>query len=508
MTEIRRAPPFWRNEDWLAVFLGGAVIALLLAGARPSLPRFKWATDGQYVEAAAAQRPRLEGLVKDAAEGGEPALAAAGGALLKAVDGGTRAATALAARQLKTAAADVREPKLRKRAETLQKELGGIAEAEPGRLVGPGNLGSLALLGLAILLLSIPGVVLLGGRPLPYAAGFGIVFLLSSAAQGIAGNSGVHYWGLEYVLFALALGLAVGNAAPLPEWLRAAARTEYFIKTGLVLLGCTVLFHEILQAGPRGMAQALLTVVAVWYVCYLLARRLKVDGELSVMLSTAVSICGVSAAIAACGAIQGDRKKLSYVTSLVLLVALPMMVVMPWMVRVLGIPEAVGGAWMGGTLDTTGSVVAAGALISEKAMQTGVIVKLSQNVLIGGAAFVLSTWWALRKTSPDGGTVRPSLGLIWERFPKFVLGFLAASLLFSFALPATAVAATKEVLSGARTAFFGLAFVSIGLETRLADLLTMDRGRPIVAFLGAQAFNMAWTLLLAWLLFGGGLIPA
>ena len=94
------------------------------------------------------------------------------------------------------------------------------------------------------------------------------------------------------------------------------------------------------------------------------ARKLKVDDEFAAMLSTAVSICGVSAAIAACGAIQGDKKKLSYVTSLVLIVAVPMMIVMPWIAKSTGMDDLVAGAWLGGTLDTSASVVAAGALIS------------------------------------------------------------------------------------------------------------------------------------------------
>ena len=155
-------------------------------------------------------------------------------------------------------------------------------------------------------------------------------------------------------MFALLLGLAVSHTTGTPEWLREAARTEYFIKTGLVVMGATVLFAEVLQAGLLGLVQALGVVVVVWYAAFWLARRLRVDDELAVMLASAVSICGVSAAIAACGAIDGDRKKLSYVTSVVLVVALPMIVLLPWIVRLAGIPDVVAGAWMGGTLNTTG----------------------------------------------------------------------------------------------------------------------------------------------------------
>jgi uncharacterized integral membrane protein (TIGR00698 family) len=308
------------------------------------------------------------------------------------------------------------------------------------------------------------------------------------------------------VIFALAIGLFIGNVIGVPGWLRDAIRTEYFIKTGLVILGSSILLSEILQAGALGILQAVLVVSVVWYACFWLARKLKVDDEFAVMLSTAVSICGVSAAIAACGAIKGDKRKLSYVTSLVLIVAVPMMVLMPWAIRTLEIPDAVGGAWLGGTLDTSGSVVAAGALVSDAAMKTGVIVKFSQNVLLGVAAFALSVWWTFRKGKQTGE--RPSGRVIWDRFPKFVLGFILASVAFSFVLDPATVAATKGTLTALRTALFALAFVCIGLETRVADLFKMDEGRPAIAFVGAQTFNVLWTLVLAWLLFGGVLFAA
>jgi uncharacterized membrane protein YadS len=212
----------------------------------------------------------------------------------------------------------------------------------------------------------------------------------------------------------------------------------------------------------------------------------------------------VSAAIAACGAIHGDRRRLSYVASIVLIVAAPMIVLQPWLIKHLGISDVVGGAWLGGTLDTTGSVVAAGALISETAMKIGTIVKFSQNVLIGVAAFLLSIWWTMKRPAGSTGAVeKPSAKVIWERFPKFVLGFMAASLAFSFLVDPAAVKATKATLTGLRTAWFGLAFACIGLETKFTDLLKLENGRPFFAFLGAQAANVVWTLILAWLIFGG-----
>jgi uncharacterized membrane protein YadS len=93
--------------------------------------------------------------------------------------------------------------------------------------------------------------------------------------------------------------------------------------------------------------------------------------------------------------------------------------------------------------------------------------------------------------------------VIWERFPKFVLGFVAASLLFSFVLDKQLVAQAKSAVGGLRTMWFALGFVSIGLETRAGDLLRYENGRPLYAFLGGQAFNLVWTFLLAWIVFGG-----
>jgi uncharacterized integral membrane protein (TIGR00698 family) len=368
------------------------------------------------------------------------------------------------------------------------------------KVLGAENLTRLGVTTLVVFLSACVGIVLSGGHLLKFVAGFPVVCLLALSALVIAGNSAVHGWGLEFVLFALVLGLFISNVLGVPPWLQEAVRTEFYIKTGLVILGTSVLFGEILQAGARGMVQALLVVIPVWFCCFWVARRLRVDDEFNVMLSTAVSICGVSAAIAACGAIQGDRRKLSYVTSLVLIVAVPMMVVMPWIVKATDIPAEVGGAWLGGTLDTSGSVVAAASLISEQAMKTGVVVKLSQNVLIGLAAFLLAIWWTIKKQPSTDNA--PCGWVIWERFPKFVLGFLAASLLFSFAIDSATARQVKPMLDGFRTFWFALAFTSIGLETRFAELLRMEGGRPALAFLVAQAFNLIWTLLLAFLLFG------
>jgi uncharacterized membrane protein YadS len=220
------------------------------------------------------------------------------------------------------------------------------------------------------------------------------------------------------------------------------------------------------------------------------------------MISSAVSICGVSAAIATAGAIKGDPKKLSYVISMVLITAIPMMILMPIAARYMGLSEEVTGAWLGGTIDTTGAVVASGTLVGETALKLSTIVKFSQNVLLGLAAFAISVYWTYNGNAADKNVEKPTLGLIWDRFPKFVLGFVAVSLFFSFVLGPEKVAAVKDSLKSLQTLWFVMAFTSIGLETRFADLFNAQGKKPLYAFLIAQGFNIIVTLIVAYLLFG------
>lgn len=409
-----------RSEDWTAVWLGAALILVVLAGVRPSIPTFSWS------------------------------LGASGG------------------------------------------------------ILSWDNVAAVLLTGLLLLVLSAAGMRLMGGETGAYLAGFPAVFALAWASRLIAGNAGLKQSGISYVIVALVIGLLISNLAGVPSWLQEAVRTEYYIKAGLVILGTNIVFGEILQAGLLGVAQALAVILVVWYLCYRVARRLRVDDEFATMLASAVSICGVSAAIATCGAIAGDRKKLSYVTSLVLIVAVPMTVLMPWAVERLGMSPIVGGAWIGGTIDTSGAVVAAGEILGDSALNAAVIVKFSQNALLGLAAFAISLWWTFRAGEATG--TRPTARVIWERFPKFVLGFIVASLLFSFVLDSDLVTSTGGLLKDLRTWWFALAFLCIGLETRFRDLVSMDRGRPAIAFLAGQGANILWTLLVATALFGGGIL--
>jgi uncharacterized integral membrane protein (TIGR00698 family) len=330
--------------------------------------------------------------------------------------------------------------------------------------------------------------------------GFPIVFFLTVIAMIMAGNGAVKDLNLEAVIFSLAVGLLIGNLFSLPQWFRQVLSTELFVKVGLVLLGTGIIFSDILKAGSLGLMQALIVVVSVWYFAYWICKKFGIDDELTMMISSSVSICGVSAAIATAGAIKGDSKKLSYVISLVLITAIPMMIFMPVIARYFEFPEAVTGAWLGGSIDTTGAVVASGTLVGDTALKISTIVKFSQNVLLGLAAFAISVYWTY--TGKGSATAeKPTLGVIWDRFPKFVVGFLLASLLFSFALSADTVAQVKGSLKSIQTLWFVLAFTSIGLETKFSDLFNTNSKRPLYAFLIAQAFNIVVTLIIAKLLF-------
>jgi uncharacterized membrane protein YadS len=496
----------WHTEDWVAVYLGFFIIVVVLASFNwkwfdlgVTRANFRWTTDAQLAGSAPAWRAAMDDIARDANAKGRKDVSARAAELKGALDRGDR-------KSIEKAAGDLSKAGGRNTlAGTLGGEIRGHAGAQTARVFSGDNLLKVLYIGVAMLVLGALGMALIGGNVGAFVIGWPVVFILAWIARVIAGNGLFIDYGIEYVIFALLMGLLISNTVGTPKWLMPAVQTEFFIKTGLVILGAGLLFMEVLQAGALGILQAVLVVLVVWYVCFWMARRLRVDDDFAAMLSSAVAICGVSAAIATCGAIQGDKKKLSYVTSLVLIVAVPMMIIMPWLVKLFHMPDIVAGAWLGGTLDTSATVVAAGALISDVAMKTGVIVKFSQNALIGVAAFILVVWWTYKGAQPGGE--KPSAAIIWERFPKFVLGFLVASALFSFFLAAPLVEGTRSSLGELRTWWFAVAFVCIGLETRFVDLATMEGGRPALAFLGAQAVNIVWTLLLAWLIFGGVIFP-
>ncbi|QAY70169.1 YeiH family protein [Xylanimonas protaetiae] len=324
------------------------------------------------------------------------------------------------------------------------------------------------------------------------------VWFEGTALEGVAGA-------IEYPVYAIALGL-LGNLvlslAGVRDRLAAAFRTELFIKLGLVLLGATINFATITKAGGPGILQAVLLITLVFGFTWWLGGRLGVDAKLRALLSSAVSICGVSAAISAAGAVQAKREQLAYAASLVILFALPSIFVLPWLADVLNLTPAVAGAWIGGNIDTTAAVTASAAIAGDDVLKIAAIVKASQNVLIGVVAFLLTAYFAFKVERTEGAAA-PKASELWTRFPKFVLGFILASAIATVYVGnvgADAAAPDLAVIKALSTVFFIIAFVSIGLEFRLSGV--REAGwRPLVVFGSAAVFNLVAGLALASLLF-------
>ena len=494
----------WKKDDWMSVWIGFLILIIFMAGATIKLPGWRWMTDGAFLAKAPGFGSKVESLIKEAEAKGEEGLKTSALALKTALDAKDRKAIGEAAGKLESAAKEVKDKDLNKKADKLAKDTKGDAGITFGRVFAGPNLLRMLYLLIGFWILALIGIAIMGMPAGKFTTGFPIIFILSLIASIIGGNSTISYYGLETVFWALILGLLISNTVGVPGWLKEAVKTEYFIKIGLVLLGAEILFTTVMKVGAYGMVQSILVIAVVFYVCFWVAKKLGLDDEFASILGTAVSICGVSAAIAAGGAVKGDPKKVSHTISLVLLCAIPMLIFQPIIAKAMGWLPAMTGAWLGGTIDTTGAVVAAGAIAGPEAMSVAVVVKMAQNVLIGVAAFLLAIWFVFK--GREAGQ-KPSAMEIWFRFPKFVVGFVVASIIFSFFMTDAFAKGVTGISTPIRAWWFNLAFISIGLDTRFKELVEMGGGRPAAAFLIAQAFNILWTLLLAWLIFGGMLFP-
>lgn len=170
------------------------------------------------------------------------------------------------------------------------------------------NLKNIFSLFFLVNVIAILASSVLGKGIIAVAKGFPIMYMLPIVALILAGNSYLKNWNLEAVILSLSIGLAVSNFFTVSLWLKNALSTELYVKIGLVLLGSIFIFGDILKAGSLCFIQALLVVIAVWYFAFWLCKKMGIDEELSILFSSAVSICGVSAAIASAGAIKGDAK--------------------------------------------------------------------------------------------------------------------------------------------------------------------------------------------------------
>lgn len=379
-------------------------------------------------------------------------------------------------------------------------------EAFPGRVPG------LLSLGLGLVIITAIAVQIMSGNGRRYATAFIPVFALAVLAYTVANQTGIRAAGFGYAFWALLIGLFIANTIGTPQWMKSAIRSELYIKTGLVFLGAEILFGNILNLGLPGLFVAWFVTPVVLIFMYQFGTRILKIGSRSlvIVIAAATSVCGVSAAIAVAAAARAKKEELTLAVGMSLIFTVVMMVAMPALVRALGMDPVVGAAWIGGTVDATGAVVAAGALLGEQAEQIAAVVKMVQNMLIGVVAFLVAVFWVTRieRDGDDTREQKPDAMEIWRRFPKFILGFIAASVIFSFLLTPslgdTRVAEILDVTSDFRGWFFCLAFVSIGLESRFRDLAAQTSGgRPIQLYLTGQTFNLVLTLIAAYLAFGG-----
>src|SRR5512139_361418 len=372
---------------------------------------------------------------------------------------------------------------------------------------GWGVFGPLIALFITTAILTAIGAAVMKRDMKRYFPGFLVIFIIAFIAMVIAGQKGIKYYGFEYVLWALFIGLLISNVFGVPAWLKPAVMTEFFIKIGLVVMGATINFVVVIKAGAVGMVQAIVVVAVVWFFAYWLSRRMGIGQRFSGVLATGVSICGVSASIAAGGAVQGDPKEVSYIVAWLMIGAVICIIIMPPMAKWMGLPGNMAGAWLGGVIDNTGAVVAAGEVYGTKAaLDSAALVKMAQNILIGFAAFFLALWATLSLDKKETGE-KPSLAEVWYRFPKFIVGFVVASIVITFFIAPSQGKVVEGLANAYRNWFFALFFVCIGLETRLKDLISVGGGKPAIAYWIAQAFNAVWTLIVVWVLWSGWLFP-
>ncbi len=312
-------------------------------------------------------------------------------------------------------------------------------------------------------------------------------------SQGVTRNP------LEYPLTAVLIGLAANGLlrlAGLYTFVRPAIRTELYLKVGLVILGARISLGDLLATGVGGLIQAFIMVTSVFFFTWWLAGKFKLSPTLKAVMAAAVSVCGVSAAIAAAGSVLAKKEEVTYITALVILTALPLMVLMPIFADAMNLSPVVAGAWFGGNIDTTAAVVGAGTMHSPEAQQVAAVVKLTQNVLIGFVAFALALYFAL--VVEKKADQRPSPLMIWQRFPKFVIGFVLVTILASTGVFSPEI--VKE-LNRATEWAFALAFVCIGIDFAPGAVKQMG-WKPILVYLGATVFNTLLALLVASVVFG------
>jgi uncharacterized integral membrane protein (TIGR00698 family) len=372
------------------------------------------------------------------------------------------------------------------------------------------------------------GAAALGIKISRFLPAFLVLYLFAGSIYFLGLWDQAAHYNLEPPLVALGFGLLISNTLGAPRWLKDGLRVEFYIKTGIVLLGASLPLTLIAWAGPVAIVQAAIVSIVTFGVIYFAAVRLGLDRRLAATLGTGGAVCGVSGAIAVGGAVGAKKEEVSVVISLVVVWAVVMIFVLPLVARVLGLSTGVAGAWIGTSefADAAGLAAAqtyggyAGNVPGiagnpDAAVAAFTLMKvIGRDVWIGVWAFVLSLI-ATARWEKTGVQNRSRVGEIWSRFPKFVLGFLIASAVVTLVARGFDYATyKKEVLPALvgplqafRTWAFTFAFLSIGLTTRIREFASVG-ARPFYAFsigvlvnvvlgfvLSTQVFNGFWNRL-------------
>ena len=355
------------------------------------------------------------------------------------------------------------------------------------------------------------GVKLQGESVKKYIPAFIVLFVLAFAVRLISAEFTLNRY-LEWAFWALIVGLLISNTVGIPDWLKPAIRTEFYIKTGLVIMGVSVLFSNIAKFGLYGLGIAwIVTPIVIIFMWWLGTKVLKIDNKpMVITLAAATSVCGTSAAIATGAAAKCKKDDLSVAISISIIFTILMMVFEPMIIKAVGMNQLMGGALIGGTVDSTGAVVLAGNALGAEAEQAAVLVKSIQNILIGFIAFFVAIFFATRVE--NSGATKVGAGEIWTRFPKFIIGFFVASLIASFvimpAFGADNVGAINKVLDQYKNWCFVLAFTSIGLDTNFKEVAkSLHGGKVVWLYVLGQTFNIALTLFAVWFLLSGVVFP-
>jgi uncharacterized integral membrane protein (TIGR00698 family) len=359
----------------------------------------------------------------------------------------------------------------------------------------------------------------LGHRARDFIPSFIILYVLSVAIFALGQWDKANSYNLEPPLVALVLGLVLANFAGLPRWLDAGFRVEFYVKTGIVLLGATLPFTLVIWAGPVAILQASVVSIVTFAVIYWVATRIGLDKRLAATLGAGGAVCGVSAAIAIAGAVGAKKEYASIAITTVIIWAIAMIFVLPQVAYFLHLPAGVGGAWIGTSefADAAGFAAAEtfnklsggdAAGSGNQAVFAYTLIKvIGRDVWIGIWAFVLAIVATTQWEHVDGGR-KPEAAEIWRRFPKFIIGFLIASLFLTFittgysladynkAVVPTLVGPIKDL----RTWAFIFCFLSIGLTTRFRDLASAGR-KPFLAFSAGAIVNVVIGFILSAVVF-------